>query len=136
MIGKDGLSRVYKVLGHNNQMPAAERVPPDRTDQETMSGHTSLPKRLESNHRITRLIDSEVKAGPDGPKGHLTLVMELGEIGMYATAELHRKLTVLCRYGSALHDQLKQSLNVVWVAYYWQQVSLETVPKADRESFC
>lgn len=21
-----------------------------------------------------------------------------------------------------LHDQLKQPLNVVWVAYYWQQV--------------
>ncbi|KAF9777981.1 kinase-like domain-containing protein, partial [Thelephora terrestris] len=109
MIGKGGSSRVYKVLSHSNQMYAVKRVSLDRTDQETMSGYMneiSLLKRLEGNHRIIRLIDSEVKAGPDGSKGHLTLVMELGEIDM----------------ARLLHDQLKQPLNVVWVAYYWQQM--------------
>ncbi|KAF9649924.1 kinase-like protein [Thelephora ganbajun] len=109
MIGKGGSSRVYKVLSHNNQMFAVKRVSLDRTDQETMNGYMneiSLLKRLEGNHRIIRLIDSEVKAGPDGSKGHLTLVMELGEIDM----------------ARLLHDQLKQPLNVVWVAYYWQQM--------------
>ena len=63
-----------------------------------MSGYMneiSLLKRLEGNHRIIRLIDSEVKAGPDGSKGHLTLVMELGEIGAHIAAALHCELTVL-----------------------------------------
>ena len=55
----------------------------------------SLLKRLEGNHRIIRLIDSEVKAGPDGSKGHLTLVMELGEIGMCTLSVLDWQLTVL-----------------------------------------
>jgi serine/threonine-protein kinase TTK/MPS1 len=98
MIGKGGSSRVYKVLSHSNQMFAVKRVSLDRTDQETMSGYMneiSLLKRLEGNHRIIRLIDSEVKAGPDGSKGHLTLVMELGEIGAYAAVALHWKLTAL-----------------------------------------
>jgi serine/threonine-protein kinase TTK/MPS1 len=98
MIGKGGSSRVYKVLSNNNQMFAVKRVSLDRTDQETMSGYMneiSLLKRLEGNHRIIRLIDSEVKAGPDGSKGHLTLVMELGEIGMYAVLVLNWKLTAL-----------------------------------------
>lgn len=126
MIGKGGSSRVYKVLSHNNQMFAVKRVSLDRTDQETMSGYMneiSLLKRLEGNHRIIKLIDSEVKAGPDGSKGHLTLVMELGEIGTYAAAPValeadHRPPDM----ARLLHDQLKQPLNVVWVAYYWQQV--------------
>jgi serine/threonine-protein kinase TTK/MPS1 len=98
MIGKGGSSRVYKVLSNNNQMFAVKRVSLDRTDQETMSGYMneiSLLKRLEGNHRIIRLIDSEVKAGSDGSKGHLTLVMELGEIGMYAVLVLNWKLTAL-----------------------------------------
>jgi len=95
MIGKGGSSRVYKVLSQSNQMFAVKRVSLDRTDQETMSGYMneiSLLKRLEGNHRIIRLIDSEVKAGPDGSKGHLTLVMELGEIGVYTTVALDTKL--------------------------------------------
>lgn len=98
MIGKGGSSRVYKVLSHSNQMFAVKRVSLDRTDQETMSGYMneiSLLKRLEGNHRIIRLIDSEVKAGPDGSKGHLTLVMELGEIGVYTVQALRRELTAL-----------------------------------------
>ena len=98
MIGKGGSSRVYKVLSHSNQMFAVKRVSLDRTDQETMSGYMneiSLLKRLEGNHRIIRLIDSEVKAGPDGSKGHLTLVMELGEIGVYTAVASNWKLTTL-----------------------------------------
>ena len=64
MIGKGGSSRVYEVLSHSNQMFVVKRVSLDRTDQETMSGYMndiSLLKRLEGNHRITRLIDSEVR---------------------------------------------------------------------------
>ena len=39
----------------------------------------ALPKQLEGNSRIIRLIDSKVKAGPGGRKGHLLLVMECRE---------------------------------------------------------
>ena len=98
LIGKGGSSRVYKVLSHSNQMFAVKRVSLDRTDEATMNGYMneiSLLKRLEGNHRIIRLIDSEVKAGPDGSKGHLTLVMELGEIGTHTAAESRRKLITL-----------------------------------------
>src|SRR5260221_8253329 len=98
MIGKGGSSRVYRVMNNANEIYAIKRVSLDRTDQETMSGYMNeiaLLKRLEGNHRIIRLIDSEVKAGPDGSKGHLTLVMELGEIGLYITMVLNWKLIVL-----------------------------------------
>jgi serine/threonine-protein kinase TTK/MPS1 len=45
-----------------------------------MSGYMNeiaLLKHLEGNSRIIRVIDSEVKAGPWGSKGHLSLVMEV-----------------------------------------------------------
>ena len=41
-----------------------------------------LLKRLDGNHRIIRLIDSEVRRGAAGSKGTLMLLMECGEIGM------------------------------------------------------
>jgi serine/threonine-protein kinase TTK/MPS1 len=84
MIGKGGSSRVYRVLSNSNQTFAIKRVSLDKTDAETMNGYMNeiaLLKRLEGNNRIIRLIDSEVRPGPDGSKGHLMLVMELGEIG-------------------------------------------------------
>jgi serine/threonine protein kinase len=94
MIGKGGSSRVYRVLNNANQMFAIKRVSLDKTDAETMSGYMNeiaLLKRLEGNNRIIRLIDSEVRPGPDGSKGHLMLVMELGEIGMIHPHFLQRK---------------------------------------------
>jgi serine/threonine-protein kinase TTK/MPS1 len=84
MIGKGGSSRVYRVLSNSNQTFAIKRVALDKTDAETMNGYMNeiaLLKRLEGNNRIIRLIDSEVRPGTDGSKGHLMLVMELGEIG-------------------------------------------------------
>ena len=84
MIGKGGSSRVYRVLSTANELYAVKRVSLDKTDAETMSGYMNeiaLLKRLEGNQRIIRLIDSEVRAGPAGSKGHLLLVMECGEIG-------------------------------------------------------
>lgn len=84
MVGKGGSSRVYRVLNSANQMFAIKRVSLDKTDPETMSGYMNeiaLLKRLEGNNRIIRLMDSEVRPGPDGSKGYLLLVMELGEIG-------------------------------------------------------
>ena len=65
----------------------------------------ALLKRLEGDSRINKLIDSEVKAGPGGGKGHLLLVMECGEIDL----------------ARLLQEQMKEPVNMVWVAYYWQQ---------------
>ncbi|KAF9533271.1 kinase-like domain-containing protein [Crepidotus variabilis] len=109
MIGKGGSSRVFRVLNHANELFAIKRVSLDKTDAETMSGYMNeiaLLKRLEGNSRIIRLIDSEVKPGPGGSKGHLLLVMECGEIDL----------------ARLLQEQMKEPVNMVWVAYYWQQM--------------
>ncbi|KAF7324286.1 TTK protein kinase [Mycena sanguinolenta] len=110
MIGKGGTSRVFRVLNGANELYAIKRVSLDKTDAETMSGYMNeiaLLKRLDGNSRIIiRLIDSEVKAGPGGSKGHLFLVMECGEIDL----------------ARLISEQLKEPLNMVWVAYYWQQM--------------
>jgi serine/threonine-protein kinase TTK/MPS1 len=84
LIGKGGSSRVYRVMNNANEIYAIKRVSLDRTDSETMSGYMNeiaLLKRLSGNSRIIQLVDSEVKPGPGGTKGHLMLVMECGEIG-------------------------------------------------------
>ncbi len=84
LIGKGGSSRVYRVMNNANEIYAIKRVSLDRTDAETMSGYMNeiaLLKRLSGNSRIIKLVDSEVKPGPGGTKGHLMLVMECGEIG-------------------------------------------------------
>ncbi|KAJ7288376.1 other/TTK protein kinase [Mycena rebaudengoi] len=109
MIGKGGTSRVFRVLSNANELYAIKRVSLDKTDAETMNGYMNeiaLLKRLDGNHRIIRLIDSEVKAGPGGSKGHLFLVMECGEID----------------FARLMSDQMKEPMNMVWVAYYWQQM--------------
>lgn len=122
MIGKGGSSRVFRVLNHANELYAIKRVSLDKTDAETMSGYMNeiaLLKRLEGNSRIIRLIDSEVKAGPGGSKGHLLLVMECGEVDL----------------ARLLSEQMRERLNMVWVAYYWQQVWLELVTGLTGPSF-
>lgn len=84
LLGKGGTSRVYRVMDNSQEMYALKRVSLDRTDPESMNGYMNeiaLLKRLDGNNRIIRLIDSEVKAGGGGSKGHLMLVMECGEIG-------------------------------------------------------
>lgn len=102
MVGKGGSSRVYRVFTHSHQTFAIKRVSLDKTDPETMSGYMNeiaLLKRLEGNSRIIKLIDSEVRPGADGSKGHLLLVMELGEIGelqMFISCAL----LMVCRYGT------------------------------------
>jgi len=109
IIGKGGSSRVYRVLNNANELYAIKRVSLDKTDAETMSGYMNeiaLLKRLEGNSRIIRLIDSELRPGPGGSKGHLLLVMECGEIDL----------------ARLLQEQMRDPLNMVWVAYYWQQV--------------
>lgn len=109
MIGKGGSSRVYRVLSATNDLYAVKRVSLDKTDAETMSGYMNeiaLLKRLDGNRRIIRLIDSELKPGIHGGKGHLLLVMECGEIDL----------------AKLLADQMKEKVSMIWVAYYWQQV--------------
>ena len=44
--------------------------------------------------------------GLGGSNGHLLLVMECGEIDL----------------ARLLQEQMKEPVNMVWVAYYWQQV--------------
>ena len=114
MIGKGGSSRVFRVLNHANELYAIKRVSLDKADADTLSGYMNeiaLLKRLEGNSRIIRLVDSEVKAGPGGSKGHLLLVMECGEIDL----------------ARLLQEQMKEPVNMVWVAYYWQQVAFLNV---------
>ncbi|KAJ7645401.1 other/TTK protein kinase [Mycena polygramma] len=109
MIGRGGSSRVFRVLNGANELYAIKRVSLDKTDAETMNGYMNeiaLLKRLDGNSRIIRLIDSEVKAGPGGSKGHLFLVMECGEIDL----------------ARLVSEQMREPLNMVWVAYYWQQM--------------
>jgi serine/threonine-protein kinase TTK/MPS1 len=109
MIGKGGSSRVFRCLNPVSELYAIKRVSLDKTDAETMNGYMNeiaLLKRLEGNSRIIRLIDSELKPGPGGSKGHLLLVMECGEIDL----------------ARLLQEQMKEPVNMVWVAYYWQQV--------------
>jgi serine/threonine-protein kinase TTK/MPS1 len=109
MIGKGGSSRVFRVLSHANELYAIKRVSLDKTDAETMSGYMNeiaLLKRLEGNSRIIRLIDSEVKPGPGGSRGHLLLVMECGEVDL----------------ARLISERQGEPLNMVWVSYYWQQV--------------
>jgi len=109
LIGKGGSSRVFRVMSMNNELYALKRVSLDRTDNEMMAGYMNeirLLKQLEGNHRIIRLIDSEVRAGPGGSKGYLLLIMEYGEIDL----------------ARLLQDQMRNPLNMTWVAYYWQQV--------------
>lgn len=91
LIGKGGSSRVYRVMNGANEIFAIKRVSLDKTDADTMSGYMNeiaLLKRLEGNSRIIRLLDSELKPGPGGSKGHLMLVMECGEIGQCACLRL------------------------------------------------
>ncbi|EPQ54517.1 Pkinase-domain-containing protein, partial [Gloeophyllum trabeum ATCC 11539] len=113
LLGKGGSSRVYRVMTGQNDIYALKRVTLDQTDAETMSGYMNeiaLLKRLEGNNRIIRLIDSEVKSGPNGSKGLLHLVMECGEIDL----------------ARLLQEQQTKPMNMVWIAYYWQQM-LEAV---------
>jgi serine/threonine-protein kinase TTK/MPS1 len=110
LIGKGGSSRVYRVLNNANELYAIKRVSLDKTESDTMSGYMNeiaLLKRLDGNSRIIRLIDSEVKAGPGGSQGHLLLVMECGEID----------------FSRLMQEQQREPMDMVWVAYYWQQVS-------------
>ncbi|TRM61014.1 kinase-like domain-containing protein [Schizophyllum amplum] len=103
MIGKGGSSRVYRCLDHNNEIFAIKRVTLDKTDAETLQNYKNeigLLKRLAGNARIIRLIDSEVKGGPNGKQGHLFLI------------DLARLLS----------EQQKEPMNMAWIAYYWQQM--------------
>ncbi|KAI0947460.1 hypothetical protein AcV7_009886 [Taiwanofungus camphoratus] len=109
MIGKGGSSRVYRVMNGANEIFAIKRVSLDRTDAETMGGYMNeiaLLKRLEGNARIIRLVDSELRPGPGGSKGHLMLVMECGEIDL----------------ARLLQEQQKEPMDLVWIAYYWKQM--------------
>ncbi|KAF9077612.1 kinase-like domain-containing protein [Rhodocollybia butyracea] len=109
MIGKGGSSRVFRVMTYASELYAIKKVALDKTDNDTLAGYMNeiaLLKRLEGNSRIIRLVDSEVKAGPGGNKGHLLLVMECGEIDL----------------ARLISERAQEGLDMVWVAYYWQQM--------------
>ena len=84
MIGKGGSSRVYRVMSSTNEIYAIKRVALDKSDSDTIEGYMNeigLLRRLGGSNGIIKLIDSEVKCGPNGSKGYLMLVMECGEVG-------------------------------------------------------
>ncbi len=96
-------------MNASNELFALKRVSLDKTDADTLHGYMNeiaLLKRLDGNSRIIRLYDSELKAGPNGSRGYLLMVMECGEIDL----------------ARLLHEQQKEPMNMVWIAYYWQQV--------------
>ncbi|KZT04109.1 Pkinase-domain-containing protein [Laetiporus sulphureus 93-53] len=109
VIGKGGSSRVYRVISPASEIFAIKRVALEKTDRETMISYmneVSFLRRLSGNNRIIRLIDSEVKPGPHGSRGHLLLVMEYGEIDL----------------AKLLQEQQRYPLDPVWIAYYWKQM--------------
>jgi serine/threonine-protein kinase TTK/MPS1 len=127
MIGKGGSSRVYRVMTMQNEIYAIKRVSLDKTDAETMGGYMNeiaLLKRLNGNNRIIQLVDSELRAGPGGSKGHLLLVMECGEIGGCLFSTRRCGLMVFADLSRLLQEQQKEPMNMVWISYYWQQVNL------------
>lgn len=111
LLGKGGSSRVYRVMDQtSNEIYALKRVALDRTDPESMNGYMNeiaLLKRLDGNHRIIRLIDSEVRRAGGGSKGVLHLLMECGEIDL----------------AKLLQQQQVEPVDFVWVSYYWKQVN-------------
>ena len=110
LVGRGGSSRVYRVTNPSQEIFALKRVQLDKVDNDTMQGYLNeiaLLKRLDGNQRIIRLFDSEVKPGSTGQKGLLFLLMEYGEIDL----------------AKLLHEQQKQPMDPVWVAYYWKQAS-------------
>ncbi|KAI0035205.1 kinase-like domain-containing protein [Vararia minispora EC-137] len=112
-MGKGGSSRVYRVLSQDSELFAIKRVALDKNDPDTMASYMneiSLLKRLNGNERIIRLIDSEVQNNNRGRQNFLYLVMECGEIDL----------------AKLLQEQQKRPMNLVWIAYYWQQM-LEAV---------
>ncbi|GJE91746.1 Pkinase-domain-containing protein [Phanerochaete sordida] len=110
LLGKGGSSRVYRVMDQtSNEIYALKRVALDRTDPESMNGYMNeiaLLKRLDGNHRIIRLIDSEVRRAGGGSKGVLHLLMECGEIDL----------------AKLLQQQQVEPVDFVWVSYYWKQM--------------
>jgi len=125
VIGKGGSSRVFRVLNSSNEVFALKRVSLDKTDAETMNGYMNeiaLLKRLEGNHRIIRLFDSELKPGAGGTRGYLLLVMEFGEIGGTSYPSARTRLTSCTDMAKLLLEQQKEPMNMVWISYYWQQV--------------
>lgn len=111
LLGKGGTSKVYRVMNSQNEVYAMKRVSLDRTDRDSMAGYMNeiaLLKRLDGNRRIIRLIDSEVRAGPSGSRGYLSLIMECGEIDL----------------AKLLQEQQQEPMDLVWVSYYWKQVRL------------
>jgi serine/threonine-protein kinase TTK/MPS1 len=129
LIGKGGSSKVYRIMTERHELFALKRISLDKTDTETMNGYMNeiaLLKRLEGNKRIIRLIDSEAKAGAGTSKGYLHLVMECGEIGECDTmlvSEMIRLIRIRVDFARLLQEQQSQPMNMVWIAYYWQQVS-------------
>jgi serine/threonine-protein kinase TTK/MPS1 len=124
MIGKGGSSRVYRALTGTNEIFAIKRVMLDRSDPGTMAGYMneiSLLKRLDGNARIIRLIDSEVQDhSSKGRQNVLYLVMEFGEID----------------FARLLAEQQKRPVNMVWIAYYWQQVRAPFPLVTDAAALC
>ncbi|THV05276.1 Pkinase-domain-containing protein [Dendrothele bispora CBS 962.96] len=113
ILGKGGSSKVFRVMNNANEIYALKRVVLEKADSETMTGYSNeiqLLKRLEGNNRIIRLIDSEIKRPQNGGRGTLMLVMECGEIDL----------------ASLMVERASQPLDMIWVAYYWQQM-LEAV---------
>ncbi|KAF9195685.1 Dual-specificity kinase, spindle pole body (SPB) duplication and spindle checkpoint function [Haplosporangium sp. Z 11] len=114
-IGKGGSSKVYKVLAANNRIFALKRVLLGKADQATIDSYMNevrLLERLQHNPRIVRLFDSEIQR----EMGHLTLLLELGEIDL----------------ASLLYKQRLKPFNINFIRLYWEQM-LEAVQTIHEE---
>ncbi|KAG0264362.1 Dual-specificity kinase, spindle pole body (SPB) duplication and spindle checkpoint function [Mortierella polycephala] len=114
-IGKGGSSKVYKVLAANNRIFALKRVLFGKADQTTIDSYMNevkLLERLQHNPRIVRLFDSEIQR----EMGHLTLLLELGEIDL----------------ANLLYKQRFKPFNINFIRLYWEQM-LEAVQTIHEE---
>ena len=109
----------------SNEIYALKRVTVDKADSESMRGYVNeieLLNRLAGNDRIIKLIDSETRNNPSGG-GSLSMLMECGEIGQRPLALSDVDfLRALIDLSKLIQEQQSRPLNMVWIAYYWQQV--------------
>jgi serine/threonine protein kinase len=84
VIGRGGSSKVFKVMGTDNEMYALKRIKLHKTDPETVRNYTNeieLLGRLQGSRHIVRMVGSEVNTR----KGEILVVMEIGEIDLNCT---------------------------------------------------
>ncbi|KAI8822894.1 kinase-like domain-containing protein [Fimicolochytrium jonesii] len=110
LIGRGGSSKVYKIMAEDKKLYALKKVKLRGQEDSAIEGYLNeiaLLKRLSSNERIIRLIDSELNE----PEGHMLMVLEYGEIDL---------AHMLQKEQNGASEGPRLSLN--FVRMYWEQM--------------